>query len=366
MRPFRLRLCYELICALGLADVQGARVVRAEPASEKDLLLVHDAEYLRVLREADNGQMPPGGAAHGLGAGDNPVFRGVYQWSALSAGASLQAAGLVLETGGRAFNMAGGLHHAMSGRAAGFCYINDAALAIRRLVDSGARVVYVDVDAHHGDGVQRAFYDTDRVLTISLHETGRSLFPGTGFVGETGEGSGRGYSVNLPLPPGTGDAEYLEAFGAVVPGLVQAFSPDVLVTQLGADSLGSDPLTHLGLTVRGFERVVKAFASMGLPWVALGGGGYDMGATARAWAVVWAVMNNVDAPGEMPADFVMRYPTIFRDRSLRGHGERGPDQGEGGEGANAHDPRPDPGIMREIEEGMRYINEEILPGIKGG
>ncbi len=371
MRPFRLRLCYELICALGLDQVDGARVVRAEPAGEEDLLLVHDAEYLRVLKEADSGQMPAGGAAHGLGAGDNPVFRGVYKWSALSAGASLQAAELVLETGGRAFNMAGGLHHAMAGRAAGFCYINDAALAIRRLVDRGARVVYVDVDAHHGDGVQRAFYDTERVLTISLHETGRSLFPGTGFVTETGEGRGRGYSVNLPLPPGTKDAEYLEAFGAVVPDLVRAFSPDVLVTQLGADSLYTDPLTHLGLTVRGFEQVVKAFASMDLPWAALGGGGYDMSATARAWAAAWAVMNNVEAPDEMPEDFVMRYPDIFRDRRLRGRGRghearKAGGAAEGAEGARAHEPRPDPGIMREIEESIRYIKEEILPSIKRG
>lgn len=351
MRPFRLRLCHELICALGLDEVDGARVVRAEPACEEDLLLVHEEEYIKVLREADSGHMPVGGPAHGLGFGDNPVFRGVYEWSALSAGASLQAADLVFERGGRAFNMAGGLHHAMASRASGFCYINDAALAIRHLVERGARVVYVDIDAHHGDGVQQAFYDTERVLTISLHETGRSLFPGTGFPGETGRGAGLGYSVNLPLPPGTGDPEYLAAFEAVVPGLLRAYAPDVLVTQLGADSLGRDPLTHLELTLRGFERLVRAFASLDLPWVALGGGGYDVGATARAWALAWAVMNNVEAPDEIPRCFLHKYPGLFEDGLLRGKDL--PARG------------PEAGIMREIEEGVRYINEKILPGIRG-
>ncbi len=352
MRPLRLRLCFELIGVLGLARIKGAEIVEARPASVEDLLLFHTPEYIRVLEEADSGQMPSDGAAFGLGAGDNPVFRGVYEWSRLSAGASLQAARIVLEGKGRAFNIAGGLHHAMAGRASGFCYINDAVLAIKRLVDRDARVVYVDIDAHHGDGVQKAFYGTDRVLFISLHETGRSLFPGTGFLDETGEGSGRGYSVNLPLAPGTGDAEYMRAFEAVVPDLVRAFAPDVLVTQLGADTMATDPLTHLGLTVRGFESVVKAFASLNLPWVALGGGGYDIGATARAWTTAWAVMNNVEATDEMPAEFVSRYPLFFSDTSLRGTEARGG-------GLN-------PRVMDEIEEGIRFIREKILPGIRAG
>ncbi len=362
MRPMRLRVCFELACALGLFALKGVEVVAAPPAATEDLLLFHTPEYLKVLEEADSGQMPEGGPAHGLGPGDNPVFRGVYRWSRLSAGASLQGARMVLEGRGRlggparAFNIAGGLHHAMASRASGFCYVNDAAIAVKWLVDQGARVAYVDMDAHHGDGVQGAFYGTDRVLTISLHETGRSLFPGTGFVDETGGAGGEGYSVNVPLPPGTGDGEFIRAFKAVVPDLVRAFGPDVLVTQLGADTLSTDPLTHLRLSVRGFEEAVRVLRSLGLPWLALGGGGYDMGATARAWSVAWAVMNDAEAelPEEVPAEFLERYPGLFSGPLLRGPEKReGPGQG------------PDPLLMREVERTTGLVRERILPVLRG-
>ncbi|MFQ5353863.1 MAG: acetoin utilization protein AcuC, partial [Thermodesulfobacteriota bacterium] len=281
MRPARLRLCRELISALGLDNLPHGEITPSLPAGYEDLLLVHSPEYIRILQEADSGSIPAGAARYGLGAGDNPVFRGVYRWSCLSAGASLQAARMVLDgEAKRAFNIAGGLHHAMQERASGFCYINDAALAIEYLVRAGKRVAYVDVDAHHGDGVQEAFYNTDKVLTISLHESGQNLFPGTGFVEERGSGEGLGYSVNVPLPPETGDGLYLKTLKALVPDLISAFSPDVLVTQLGADSLAGDPLTHLKLTISGFEEIVEVFSGLNLPWVALGGGGYDIGATA--------------------------------------------------------------------------------------
>ncbi len=318
MRPFRLRLCRELIGALGLDKIKGAEFIPALPASEEDLLLIHTPEYLKSLKEADSGRIPENGPAFGLGGGDNPVFKGVYQWSRLSAGASAEAARRVLEGGGRAFNIAGGLHHAMASRASGFCYINDAALAIKLLLNEGKRVVYVDIDAHHGDGVERAFYDSDQVLTISFHESGKSLFPGTGFSEDRGRGEGLGYSLNVPLPAGTGDKSYLQAFHSKVPGLIKDFTPDVLVTQLGADTLESDPLTHLNLTIRGFEDLIRYFSSLNLPWVALGGGGYDMGATARAWTLAWALMNNCEAPEEIPLDYIKRYPDIFTGQALRG------------------------------------------------
>jgi acetoin utilization protein AcuC len=183
---------------------------------------------------------------------------GLWDAAELVAGGSLLAAQVVADgEATRAFHFAGGLHHAMPDRASGFCYVNDAVLAIMRLRERGWRVAYVDIDAHHGDGVQFAFYGDPNVLTISTHERGDRLFPGTGFVAEMGEGEGRGFSVNLPLQPFTDDAVFAEAFEAVVPSILGAFKPDVLVLQLGIDSHRTDPLTHLALTVQGFTAAVR-------------------------------------------------------------------------------------------------------------
>lgn len=318
MKPVRLRLTYELIRELGLAKLPGSTVVEARKASEKEILLFHTNEYLRVLKEANSGIIPVDGPAHGLGFGDNPVFNGVYDWSCYSTGASVQAASLVasgeIDT---AFNIAGGLHHAMPGRASGFCYINDAVVAIKHLVSLGKRVAYVDIDAHHGDGVEYAFYDTDRVLTVSLHESGQWLFPGTGFVTDTGIGDGRGYSVNVPLPPGICDELYLKVFDEVVPPFLNAFKPDILVAQLGVDSFDTDPITHLSLTTRSFERMVERFRSFSIPWVALGGGGYDLSNVSRAWTLAWAIINGVEAPNTIPEGFIQKNTDIFRNPFLR-------------------------------------------------
>ncbi|MFQ5441678.1 MAG: acetoin utilization protein AcuC [Thermodesulfobacteriota bacterium] len=351
MRPVRLRLTYELISALGLKDLPGAKFIEARRASDAEILLIHTPEYLEALKEADSGAAPPEGAVFGLGYGDNPVFEGVFEWSSYSAGASLQAAELVAGGGADiAFNMAGGLHHAMAARASGFCYINDAALAVKYLVDLGRRVAYVDVDAHHGDGVERAFYGTDRVLTLSIHESGRTLFPGTGSVSETGEGAGEGFSVNLPLPPATGDGIYLRAFEALVPDVIKTFSPDVLVTQLGVDTFASDPITHLDLTTNVFEKVIKNFRSFGLPWVALGGGGYDLSNVSRSWTLAWAIMNGIDAPEKIPEEFLSGHGNIFGSPALRDGPGKTPEMGEG--------------AWAEIEKEIDFIRENILPVIK--
>ena len=181
---------------------------------------------------------------------------------------------------------------------------NDPALAIKYLLEQGLRVAYLDIDAHHGDGVQEAFFDNGRVLTISIHESGQYLFPGTGFVPESGVGSGEGYSVNLPLYPYTGDEIYLTAFHEIVPPLIKAFAPDVLVTQLGIDTYHSDPLTHLQITTRGYVEAVKEMSRWGIPWVALGGGGYDLSAVARSWALAYGVMLDVEWPDDLPASLV--------------------------------------------------------------
>jgi acetoin utilization protein AcuC len=175
------------------------------------------------------------------------------------------------------------------------------------MIQDGLRVVYLDVDVHHGDGVEAAFYNTDRVLTISLHQHGHTLFPGTGFPDEMGQGSGRGYAVNVPLPPGTDDDLYLWVFMEVVPPLVRAYDPDILVTQLGVDTLATDPLATLNLTTNGFSKIVQEIKSWGLKWVALGGGGYNVMNVARAWTKAWAIMKGVELPDELPEAFVKKH-----------------------------------------------------------
>jgi acetoin utilization protein AcuC len=304
LRMARLGLTWRLMEAYAITALPNMVLRPPEPADEKTIAAFHGEPYLHMLQAADSGREPRGAARFGLGPGDNPVFPGVWQVARLVAGGSLLAADLV--AGGevdRAFHFAGGLHHAGSTRASGFCYVNDPVLAIRRLREKGWRVAYVDIDAHHGDGVQAAFYDDPNVLTISTHERGDRLFPGTGFVEEIGDGVGVGYSVNLPLEAYTDSEIYLPAFEAVVPPLLRAFRPDVVVAQLGIDSHRTDPLTHLALDVQGFAGAVKTIVDLSPKLVALGGGGYDLRNVARAWTAAWAVMNEIELPPEIPAAF---------------------------------------------------------------
>jgi acetoin utilization protein AcuC len=302
----RLGLTWRLMEAYGLTGLAGVVVKAPDLAAESELLRFHTEEYLAVLKAANTGRAPAAVVCrYGLGPGDNPVFPGLWEAARLAAGGSLLAARLVGSAEvSRAFHFAGGLHHAMPDRASGFCYVNDAVLAILHLRARGLRVAYIDIDAHHGDGVQAAFYSDPNVLTISTHERGDRLFPGTGFVEEMGEGEGRGYSVNLPLDVLTDSTAYLAAFEAVVPPLVRAFRPDVVVAQLGIDSHRTDPLTHLALDVQGFTRAVALIAELAPRLVALGGGGYELGNVARAWTAAWAVMAGVELPDELPTPFV--------------------------------------------------------------
>jgi acetoin utilization protein AcuC len=203
-----------------------------------------------------------------------------------------------------AFNLAGGWHHAHRARASGFSYLNDAVIAINRLLAQGKRIAYLDIDAHHGDGVQEAFYDTDRVLTISLHESGVYFFPGTGFEDETGTGKGEGYSVNIPLLAHADDALFMKAFDEIAFPLIAAFDPDIIFTQLGADTFRTDPLTRLEITTHSYSYVMRKLKALRIPWIAVGGGGYDTLNVARAWTIAWAVMNGVELPARLPAPFV--------------------------------------------------------------
>lgn len=301
MKPIRLRHTRDLIEAYGIFDLPEASVVEARPVTDDEVLRFHKPEYVRCVKHLGDDDPSVDPAAFGFGPGDNPISEGLYDAAALSAGASMVAAELLAsDEFDRAFSIMGGLHHAMPGYASGFCVFNDPVLAIHELLARGMKVAYVDIDCHHGDGVQQAFYDTDAVLTISVHESGNFLFPGTGHVNETGAGKGTGYSANVPLYPYTGDEVYLWAFREVVPPLLDAFAPDVVVTQLGIDSHYRDPITHLGLTVQGFASAVTYLANTAPKWLALGGGGYDLQAVARAWTSAYAVMLDTQLPDAIP------------------------------------------------------------------
>jgi acetoin utilization protein AcuC len=290
MSPLRVDLTMRLATELGVLGDGGLRTVGAPVAPDELLASVHGEAFLAAVRRV-GGDPYLVDAEHGLGTPDNPAFEGMHGASAHIVGATVEAARRVW-TGEvtHAANISGGLHHAMPDRASGFCIYNDVAVGIRWLLEHGAqRVAYVDVDVHHGDGVERIFYDDPRVLTISLHETGQMLFPGTGFPGDTGGPGAEGSAVNVALPPGTSDAGWLRAFHAVVPPLLREFSPDILVTQQGCDSHIEDPLAHLMLTVDGQRASYQALHDLahevcGGRWVATGGGGYAIvDVVPRAW-----------------------------------------------------------------------------------
>ncbi|MGW4960391.1 acetoin utilization protein AcuC [Nonomuraea sp. NPDC004186] len=284
LAPVRVELTMALARALGVLDK--VEMAGCEPATDAELAMVHTSDYIEAVKRVSASGRPDLGA--GLGTPDNPAFQGVHDASALIAGASLAAARAVWEgSAEHAVNVAGGLHHAMPSTASGFCVYNDPALAIAWLLRQGAgRIAYVDVDVHHGDGVQAAFYDDPRVLTISLHESPRTLFPGTGFPEETGA---EGTSVNVALPAGTGDSGWLRAFHAVVPPLLHEFRPEILVTQHGCDSHALDPLANLMLSVDGQRAAYAALHHLahetaGGRWIATGGGGYELvQVVPRAW-----------------------------------------------------------------------------------
>jgi acetoin utilization protein AcuC len=290
LAPIRVDLTMRLAREFGVLDRENVRCLAAPLADKATLTMLHEEAYLAAVRRAG---VDPAAVdlLRGLGTGDNPTFVGMYEASALVAGQTVAAAEAVWRgDAAHAVNIAGGLHHAMAGAASGFCVFNDVALGIARLLALGAsRVAYVDVDVHHGDGVQALFWDDPRVLTISLHESGRTLFPGTGFPQETGGPGALGTAVNVALPAGTGDAGWLRAFDAIVPPLLRAFAPDVLVTQHGCDSHAEDPLAHLALSVDGQRRSYALLHALahevaGGRWLATGGGGYALvEVVPRSW-----------------------------------------------------------------------------------
>lgn len=321
--PVRVELTIRLARELGVLDRECLSVAPAPVATDERIATVHDPGYIAHVRRAGSDAAVPSEVhrRYGLDSPDNPAFAGMHEASARVVGASVEAARRVREGEAlHAVNIAGGLHHAMPAAASGFCVYNDPAVAIRWLLEAGCeRICYVDTDAHHGDGVQAVFYDDPRVLTISLHESTRTLFPYTGGLpGDTGGPKAEGSAVNVALPAGTSDAGWLRAFHAVVPPLVRAFAPTILVSQHGCDGHARDPLTHLNLTVDGQRAAYLTLHELahevcGGRWMATGGGGYALSAVVpRAWAHLLAIMSG--SPLDPATDTPEEWRAYVRER----------------------------------------------------
>ncbi len=313
MAPGRVSKTISLARHLGVLD--RLDIVPPPEIDIDALRSVHTADYVDAVRRGEPN------AAYGLGTSDNPAFAGMHEIAGRVAMATLEAArGVWSGEVERACNISGGLHHAMPDHASGFCIYNDLAIAIRWLLDAGCeRIAYVDVDVHHGDGVQAIFYDDPRVLTVSLHETPTRLFPGTGFAYESGGPHARGTAVNIALPSGTTDAGWLRAFHAIVPKVVAEHEPSILVTQHGCDSHRRDPLADLNLSLDGQRASYLAVAELAdqfcqRRWVSTGGGGYAvLNVVPRAWTHLLAVVSGQPIPPETEV------PLAWRDEV----GERG-------------------------------------------
>lgn len=313
----------QILYTMGLLSGEGVREAAPVPAPRTVLKKFHTARYLHALQSAERGKWDLEALRMGIGTPDCPIFRGMYEYAVLATGGTLVGAELILSGSAEvAFNPSGGYHHAFPEKAAGFCYINDNVLACMTLAEAGKRVLYLDVDVHNADGVAYAFYHRSDVMTISLHENPKTLFPGTGFEDEIGEDEGRGYCVNLPLPVGTFDRAYMHAFEEIVPPLIRAYNPDVIVFELGADTLAGDPLAHLYLTNNTYVEIIHHLLRFDKPILATGGGGYHVENTVRAWALAWTVLSGQDVEHGMgwAVGGVMLQSTDwqggFRDREL--------------------------------------------------
>jgi acetoin utilization protein AcuC len=317
-KPIRAKITLDLCRRYDLIEKPWIRLIKPKALSFEDLAEFHDETYLKTLQAIDSAttakelwpdlpssrkedffSISPQILQYGLGKEDNPIFSGLYDFSALTAGATYLGAKMVASGEVQvAFNPVGGLHHAGRNHAEGFCYVNDVAVAITHLLKEGLRIVFVDIDAHHGNGVQDAFYRDHRVLVISFHETGRELYPWSGFENEIGEGEGKGYNVNVPLPKKTDDEAFIRAFEEIVPPLLDAYDADMVIAELGADTHIADPLTDLFMTNNGYRRAVKTLAQHAPRILALGGGGYDIYKTARSWTLAWAILNDLEPRDE--------------------------------------------------------------------
>ena len=290
----------KILNSMDLLSGDNRSEVAPVPAERLVLKKFHSARYLHALKTAAKGRWDTEALDMGIGTLDCPVFSGMYDYAVLATGGTLTAVKLILSGSAEvAFNPSGGFHHAGPEKASGFCYINDVALACTILAEEGKRVLYLDVDVHHGDGVAYGFYDRRDVMTISFHESPGTLFPGTGREDEIGSGQGMGYCVNVPLPVGTYDEVYMKAFETIALPLITVYNPDVIVFELGADALAGDPLAHLYLTNNVYADVIEHLLSFNKPIVATGGGGYNVSNTVRAWALAWSILAGTGSGSDM-------------------------------------------------------------------
>ncbi len=301
----RSKATYQLCKRLKLFDRDWIKIYSPEPASVEDMLNFHTKEYVSILRKANGGAFEEAWLQYGLGTTECPVYRGVYDYHALATGGTLLGAELVAcDKADIVFSPTGGFHHAGKDFAAGFCYLNDIVIAIKKWLRPRKRVLYIDIDAHHGDQVQEAFYRSGRVMVMSFHESGKTLFPfRSGFEDEIGEGPGKGYTINVPLPENTSDEDFLWAFEKVFLPAARTFRPDFVVAVLGADGLFYDPLSHLQLTNVSFSKALEMILKISPKLLALGCGGYVLENVARTWTLAWAIMNGLGPKEEDAALF---------------------------------------------------------------
>ncbi|WP_391116464.1 acetoin utilization protein AcuC [Psychrobacillus sp. L3] len=311
----RLTLTVDLLRELNV--LSSMDIVAPRTASDEELSLAHDPHYIEMVKKASFETTETSiYESYGIGTEDTPIFPHMHEASASLVGGTLTAVDYVME--GKSFhalNLGGGLHHGFKGRASGFCVYNDSSVAIKYMQQKyNARVLYIDTDAHHGDGVQWSFYDDPNVCTISIHETGRYLFPGTGNITERGSGEGFGYSFNFPIDAFTEDDSFLEVYRTAFREIIDSFKPDVILTQNGADAHYFDPLTHLYGTMKIYQEIPKLAHELAHEycdgkWIAVGGGGYDIWRVVpRAWSLLWMEMNGLKAPeGELPKNWLNRW-----------------------------------------------------------
>jgi len=314
--PLRTAMTLDLLDALG----HPVETIAPRPATREEILDVHEDYFVRRVEALGGGEDVTDATSYGLGTADTPAFPGMDEAARWQVGGTLEGARRIVEEGDRrVVQLGGGLHHAQRNFASGFCVYNDLAIAIRWLVRKGLWVAYVDLDVHHGDGVQQILYDDGRVMTMSLHESGRFLFPGSGEVRELGSGVGRGLKLNVPLEPFTDGESWFEALEAVVPGAVRHFRPGVIVVQAGADAHRDDPLADLLLTTRDYERAFRLLLALADQYTAgrilfTLGGGYALDAAARVWAILCLLVRDIPLPESLPARWVERWRGALEGR----------------------------------------------------
>ncbi len=320
--PFnQLRIDITLDLLRKMNAIHPSQIVSPRIATDEEIALIHDPEYINIVKQAGQGKLTKEETLiYGIGTEDTPIFANMHEASSLVVGGTLSAVESVMENKSlHALNIGGGLHHGFRKKASGFCIYNDTAIAIKYIIEKyKKRVLYIDTDGHHGDGVQHAFYDTNKVCTVSIHETGRYLFPGTGHINERGEGQGFGYSFNIPIDAYTEDDSYIEIYRKSITEIAKYYKPDVIVSQNGADSHFYDPLTHLYASIDIYKYIPKLAHEIAHKycegrWIAVGGGGYDIWRVVpRAWALIWMEMNDRanEATGNLPDEWINKWQKI--------------------------------------------------------